>query len=185
MLEGADIAGYSVAGDLQILERELAAAGVTLQTAAMRIVDPLRLWQAREPRKLTDAYRRFVGETPDGLQAHDALDDLRMTVAVIERMGAERTAAQLRAEGNPHLVDPAGRFRLDEQRRIVFAFGQHRGAPASEHPDFLEWMLGKDFPPSTLAIARQALERSRTGQRDDGRGAGAEPGDRTDDDVPF
>ena len=85
-LEGADIGGYSVSSDIQILEVELAHAGCELRTADLRVVDPLRLWQKREPRKLTDAYERFVGPVPEELCAHDAGDDVRMTLAVIEAM---------------------------------------------------------------------------------------------------
>ena len=118
-LEGADIGGYSVSSDIQILERELAAAEVTLDTDTLRIVDGLRLWQKREPRKLTDAYQRFVGPIPEDLQPHDALDDVRMTVAVIERMANGQTAAELHAEAHPDMVDPAGKFRRDEHDRIV------------------------------------------------------------------
>jgi DNA polymerase-3 subunit epsilon len=158
-LEGSDIGGYSVASDFQILERELEATGHDLRTADLRIVDPLRLWQKREPRKLTDAYARFVGPLPDGLRAHDAGDDVRMTVAVIEAMAGSATVDELHAEGNPRMVDVAGKFVRDDQGRIVFGFGKHRGDPVDAHPDFLYWMLQKDFAPSTLAVARAELDR--------------------------
>ena len=159
LLEDADIGGYSVASDIQILERELDAAGHPLRTAELRIVDPLRLWQKREPRKLTDAYERFVGPIPEDLRAHDALDDVRMTLAVIERMAGGRSAGEMHAEAHPQMVDPAGKFVRGDQDRIAFAFGKHRGDPVDRHPDFLDWMLRKDFAPSTLAVARAELDR--------------------------
>ena len=180
-LEGSDIGGYSVSSDFQILERELEAAGHDLRTADLRIVDPLRLWQKREPRKLTDAYERFVGRVPDTLRAHDAGDDARMTVAVIEAMAGTATVAELHAEGNPKMIDVAGKFVRDEQGRITFAFGKHRGDPVDAHPDFLYWMLQKDFAPSTLAVARAELDRI-TAPADEPEDPNAgEPGD----DIPF
>ncbi len=179
-LEGADIGGYSVSSDIQILEVELAHAGCELRTADLRIVDPLRLWQKREPRKLTDAYERFVGPVPEELRAHDAGDDVRMTVAVIEAMAGRATVDELHAEGNPRMVDVAGKFVRDDQDRIVFGFGRHRGDPVDAHPDFLDWMLGRDFPPSTLAVARAELDRVIE--------ASAEPENPSSgeiDDIPF
>lgn len=158
-LEGADIGGYAVSSDVQILERELDAAGCRLQTAQLRVVDPLRLWQKRDPRKLADAYERFVGPLPAELRAHDAGDDVRMTIAVIEAMAGAATVDELHAEGNPRMVDVAGKFVRDELDRIVFAFGKHRGDPIDAHPDFLYWMLQKDFTPSTLGVARIELDR--------------------------
>ena len=187
-LEGADIGGYSVSSDIQILERELAAAEVTLDTDTLRIVDGLRLWQKREPRKLTDAYQRFVGPIPDDLQPHDALDDVRMTVAVIERMANGQTAAELHAEAHPDMVDPAGKFRRDEHDRIVFAFGKHRGDPTDDHPDFLAWILNKDFPPSTLAVARRELDRIRPPAPEPNPGAqpvNTEANSIDDGEIPF
>ena len=180
-LEGADIGGYSASGDCQILERELEWTGCGLRTPDLRIVDPLRLWQKREPRKLTDAYERFVGPVPDTLRAHDAGDDARMTVAVIEAMAGSATVSELHAEGNPNMVDVAGKFVRDEQDRIVFAFGKHRGDPVAAHLDFLHWMLGKDFAPSTLAVARAELER----QREPAPEAEDSNNKKTGDDIPF
>lgn len=180
-LEGADIGGYAVSSDIQILERELEWAGCELRTAELRIVDPLRLWQKREPRKLTDAYERFVGPVPDTLRAHDAGDDARMTVAVIEAMAGSATAAELHAEGNPRMVDVAGKFVRDEQDRITFAFGKHRGDPTDAHPDFLYWMLQKDFAPSTLAVARAELDRI-TAPADEPEDPNA---GEAGDDIPF
>lgn len=187
-LEGADIGGYAVSSDVQILERELDAAGCGLRTADLRVVDPLRLWQKREPRKLTDAYERFVGPVPDTLRAHDAGDDVRMTVAVIEAMAGPATVAELHAEGNPKMVDVAGKFVRDEQGRVTFAFGKHRGDPVDAHPDFLSWMLRKDFAPSTLAVAQAELDRiwaPAPTEDDSGNGQGDGTGSTTGDDIPF
>ena len=180
-LEGADIGGYAVSSDVQILEREIEWSGCELRTDELRIVDPLRLWQKREPRKLTDAYERFVGPVPDTLHAHDAGDDARMTVAVIEAMAGSASVAELHAEGNPNMVDVAGKFVRDEQGRITFAFGKHRSDPIDAHPDFLWWMLQKDFAPSTLAVARAELDRiNAPADEPEEPDAG-----KTGDDIPF
>ena len=60
-----------------------------------------------------------------------------MTVAVIEAMAGGATVDELHAEGNPRMVDVAGKFVRDEQERIVFGFRKYRGVPVDPHPDFL------------------------------------------------
>jgi hypothetical protein len=61
-------------------------------------------------------------------------------------------------------VDSAGKF-VRVHGEIRFAFGPHRGQPldavARMKPDFLQWMLTKDFAADTKAVVRDALRRSR------------------------
>ena len=92
MLENADIGGYSVKND--ILDRDLAREGGRLQLEDARIVDAHRLWAVREPRTLTAAYERFVGDNGGRLEAHDAGADVEMTVRVIEALTGNATAAE-------------------------------------------------------------------------------------------
>ena len=79
------------------------------------------------------------------------------------------------------MVDVAGKFVRDDQDRVVFNFGKHRGDPIAAHHDFLFWMLQKDFAPSTLAIARAEIERipEPAPEAEDPNGEGK------DDEIPF
>ena len=158
VLHGCDLCGYAINGDLQLLERELAESGMAFNIDDRKVVDPLRLWQRREPRKLTDAYRKFVGGEPDDFNAHDAGDDVRMTVRILERMADGADAETLHAEGNPQMVDPAGKFTRDDNGEILFAFGKYHGTPIAEHADYLEWMRHRDFAPSTLKVVEATLD---------------------------
>ena len=198
MLAGADIGGFALAGDLQILERQLQEVGYRWQVEKLRIVDALRIWQARERRTLSDAYRHFAGgdpeELPQGLVAHDARADVAMAVAVLEAQAApapcpdcrgsgiddrqhivdkqldptcgpcngtgtadQPSAADLHAEALPDQIDPGGKFRRRADGTIIYGFGAHRLLPVAEHLDYLNWMIDRDFAPSTARIARQLL----------------------------
>ena len=156
-LEGCDLAGYGVVGDIEVIERELGRAGAPWSPAGASIIDGLRLWQRRERRRREDAYRKFVGPVPDDIRAHDAACDVEMTAAVIAALRDGKSMRELHEEGNEDMVDVAGRFKRDHGE-IVFNFGDYRGAIASTEPGYLQWMLGKDFPDSTLAIARSLLD---------------------------
>ena len=160
MLEDADIAGYSVTNDIEILEKEMAIARKKWTASGRHIIDAYRLWQVREPRTLSDAYRRFVGPIPEETQAHDARDDVAMTIAIVNAMQQGKTSAELHEEAHPNLVDPAGKFRK-EDCVTVYNFGPYRGLPVSDYPEYLEWMLTRSFAPSTVETALNLLNNIR------------------------
>jgi hypothetical protein len=67
-------------------------------------------------------------------------------------------AASLR---DPTRVDPQGKL-VWVNDEAVFAFSKHKGktlkAVAKTEPDFLRWMLTRDFSPAVRRIVRRALE---------------------------
>ena len=144
---GADIGGYSLEGDLTILTAELERSGQALELDNRSIVDGFRIWTTRERRRLSDAYRRFVGEMPLTAEEHEALDDTRMTVQVIEALAGEASASELHAEAMSDLVDIARRFRRSDEGEIVFAFGEHRGQAATAHPRLPRLDAAQGLPP--------------------------------------
>ena len=156
ILEDADIAGYSVTNDIEILEKEMVIAGKNWTASGRHIIDAYRLWQVREPRKLSDAHRRFVGPLPKHTQVHDARHDVNITIAVINAMQEGKTVTELHQEAHADMVDPAGKFRK-ENGEVIYNFGPFRGMPVSQHPEYLDWMLTKYFAPSTIEAARRLL----------------------------
>lgn len=156
MLKDADIAGYSVTNDIEIIEKEMMMARKNWTATGRHIIDAYRLWQVREPRSLSDAHRRFVGPVPEETRAHDARDDVYMTIAIINAMQEGKTVDELHQEAFPDLVDPAGKFRK-ENGQVTYNFGPYRGLPVKDHPEYLGWMLSKSFAPSTMATARALL----------------------------
>ena len=173
-LDGADLGGYNVSRfDVPLLERELRDCDLDLELGRRRGVDVMTIFHRKEPRDLTAAAKFFLGREHAG--AHSAEADVAITIDVLE--------AQLeRYDDLPHSVDeldawirrvPAdavdrsGKFVLKDGA-VVFAFGKHQGQPLAEiagrHPDYLEWILGSDFPDDARELVRGAL-------------AGAPPGD--------
>ena len=160
------------------------------------IVDGLRLWQVLEPRRLTDAYARFVGPAPADGAAHHAGFDAAMSARVITALAAGRSMAEIHAETNADMVDVAGKFRLDQRKRVVFAFGPYRGAVAMDHPSYLEWMLAKDFSRSTREVAQEQLDRywasvragddgDQVDETEDESASDGSEGELEPDEIPF
>ena len=77
-------------------------------------------------------------------------DELPTTVAELDDWLRPENAA-----------DRSGKFLLRDGA-VVFNFGKHRGRPlvevAGEAPDYLQWILGSDFPEDAKRYVREALD---------------------------
>ena len=157
VLDGADISGYNVISDLMVLNEEMLIAGRGFSMEGRRVVDAYRLWTLREPRKLADAYRRFVGELPEDAVLHDAAGDTRLTVSVIEKVLGDGDVGEAHEQTMSEVVDLGRKFRRNENDVIVFTFGEHADKPAISYPDYLEWMVRRDFPEDTKRVCRRLI----------------------------
>ena len=172
LIMGADlIVGYNVAFDLDMIQAELARAGIPpLSFAGKQIVDVLRLWHYAEPRTLVAAHAKFCGETL--VDAHQATADVAATARVLSSMLAafglsDKTWSEIALISDPFAnraawIGPSPHIQWDESGAVVFGFGKYKGQQVA-HADggFLRWVLAKDFPPHVNKICRVALERRR------------------------
>jgi DNA polymerase-3 subunit epsilon len=162
----ADLAGYNVrAFDVPLLIREFERAGLPFTVAGRRIVDMQTIFFRKEPRDLAAAVRLFAGHEHDG--AHAAMADVVAAAEVLAGQLARypdlpRDLGALHAFSSPvegRWVDPDKRFAWRDGE-AVFNFGDHRGKSlswvAEQNPDYLDWMIRRDFPEPAKEIARQA-----------------------------
>lgn len=168
LLSEADvIVGYNVAFDLDMLQAELARAGLPpLDLTTKHVVDVLRLWHHVEPRTLAAAHEKFCGEPLEG--AHAAGADVPATARVLEAMLAKFGLAalpwpELAAIANPfpgreNWIGPSYHIQWREDGRAAFAFGKNKGLCVDDvDSGFLQWVVGKDFPPHVKDVCRAAL----------------------------
>ncbi len=163
MFRGRRLCGYnSRSFDTPFLDAALRRAGQPgLDLETVEEIDLYRVWTAVEPgerpgdRTLGAAVERHLGRFH--LDAHAAAGDARVLAELVEAMeeihGLSRER-MVELTAPAHEVDRAGKLRLEEGR-VVFAFGRHEGEPISEHEDYLDWMLGADFPEDTRRIIRR------------------------------
>ena len=167
-LEGCDLAGYNILKfDLPLLESEFKRVGIDFSSNDRHVIDPLRIFQTREPRNLEGAYRFYCeGEHED---AHSASKDTQVCWEVMQAQldryaDLPQTVEELHNYCQPHddrYVDSDRKFEW-RNGQAAFAFGKYRGLllkdVATDNPSFLRWMLEKDFSEETKKIARDALE---------------------------
>jgi DNA polymerase-3 subunit epsilon len=164
-IEGAVLLGYnSRSFDTPMLHAELRRAGQPgIDLDAVQEIDIMRIWAALEPRSLSGASRRWLGEEHAG--AHHAKDDVTVTLRVWAAMRDAfhlSHADEVRLTKPPNEVDRAGKFAMNERDEIVYNFGKHQGKPVhAVDPAYLEWMAGADFPQSTKAVVQRIMLAGR------------------------
>ncbi|MCB0344472.1 MAG: 3'-5' exonuclease [Bdellovibrionales bacterium] len=164
------IVGYNVDFDLTIVLSELKRNSMQeLDLSGKQFIDPLMMWRKLEPRRLVDAYERFVGEKMQN--AHNAEADVRATAAVLMGMREEFNLtraslddlASLSQSRRAAWVGPSKHVQWKDGH-VALAFGKHSGVPITElaadpSNSYLQWVVNKDFPEHVKTIAQEAMKR--------------------------
>lgn len=171
LLEPCDLGGFNIRSfDLPMLLAEFERAGVDFDVGSRRLVDMKLIFHREEPRDLSAAAKFYLGR--DHLDAHQALGDIRTTVAVLDAQLAHYPHLPRDMAGLHAYCDEVSRFRTEFERwfsetsgGLVFRRGKHKrnrlDDVALRDPGYLEWMLGADsMPGKVLAAVRDALERA-------------------------
>jgi len=167
-LEAAEvIVGYNVRFDIRFVEKEFSRIGREVQLDKKLVVDPYRIWQTLEPRKLEDAHLRFVGTEMEN--AHRAEDDVRAAVRVLRGIrktfnleeAAWEDLARLTNPDKESWIGPSNHLVWDEEQ-VVCGFGKYSGRPllevAQRKADYLGWIMKSDFPKHVKSLCKGALE---------------------------
>ncbi len=166
-LGGADLGGFNVIRfDLPLLTEEFKRAGVSWSPSEEAVLDAQVIFHKKEPRTLEAAVRYYCNREHEG--AHSALADVEATIEVLEGQLSryEDLPAEVPRLGlycdqkNPDYVDRFGKFVWCNGEACL-NFGPHRGKPLREvlekDPNFLEWILRKDFSAEVKTIVAEAM----------------------------
>lgn len=165
-IQGCDLGGFnSNSFDIPMLYSEFLRAGIEWDYTQHRMIDVGNIYKRLYPRTLESAVKIFLGREHDG--AHGAESDTVATYEVmdyfIENIGDElpkdMDALHLYSNYDKPLLDLHGKFTLSDDGEILLNFGKHRGEPAAEHLDFVEWMVTRaDFTPDVNNICYKLLQ---------------------------
>ena len=166
-LEDCDLCGYNLERfDLIMLVTEFERAGWSFPVEGRRIVDPLRIFQMKEPRDLTAAMKFYCRKDHAG--AHGAEADVLATLEVLEGQLAmyadlPKSVEELSDLVKPSTIDLSGFFKRLPDGSIVLARGKHKNKEihglAKSSPDYFHWILKQnDILADTKVIVREVLE---------------------------
>lgn len=170
VIEGSDLAGYNSNNfDIPLLAEELLRAGTDVDLQKHHFIDAYVIFQKREPRTLTAAYRFYCGKDLTG--AHSANAD---TVATCEVLTAQleryedlpNTVEDLAAYTTFHrYADFAGRIGYDKDGEEIFNFGRYKGQRVEDvfrkDTGYYGWMMQGDFPQYTKNVVTRIFIRMK------------------------
>lgn len=180
----SDLAGYnSNRFDIPMLMEEFDRAGLEFNVDKRRLVDVQRIFYKMEPRTLSAALRFYCQQEMEN--AHDAMADVRATVAVFEgQLQMYKDQPYIDGDGNAipnavqpdikalhdftndtRFVDATQKMRYDQNGNIVFAFGKYNGQPVADvfrkDKNYYNWILNKEFSSQVKQIARRIMRENQ------------------------
>ena len=162
-IKGCDIGGFnSNRFDAPLLYAEFKRAGIEWDYSESNFVDVGNLFKIKEQRTLVAAAKFYLDLDITEL-AHSAEVDTNATVDVSEAMlkkyedlPSEIDKLALFSNYDKEIIDLSGWFVPGVlPGEIVFARGKHVGQNILHHRDYLQWMIGKDFPEDTIKICHK------------------------------
>lgn len=162
-LSGCDLAGYNSDNfDVPMLVEEFSRVGITFPEPDTCFIDVLKIERLVCSHKLGETYKRYTGE--ELIDAHDAIADIRATVAIFNKQLANNPelpvdAAGLDAycQGEFKRVDFAGKL-YEKEGDAYWKFGKYRDKLVKETREYCRWVLNSDFPAETKMQIRRILE---------------------------
>ncbi|RPI01703.1 MAG: 3'-5' exonuclease [Calditrichaeota bacterium] len=162
-----DLCGFNIINfDVPFLQVEMERNGYSISIQSIRILDAQVIYHKNEPRNLAAAFRFYChGEHT---QAHDAMADVRATLAVLNAQLERYTDIPSEMDGlHAYCNQRDNRFVTVDRKfmwkndEAVLSFGKHRGKSVQwlveNEKDYLLWMKNGDFSDETKKLIEQAF----------------------------
>lgn len=158
------IAGFnSNRFDVQILAEEFERVGMVFPMSHHKFIDAQIIFHKKEPRTLAAAFELYSGQKTEQGKLHDSDYDVYMTCEVLRGMMQRHAEFKEKPEAMityTHTnADLAGKLFRDSEGNLCFAFGQYKGEKVSEHLDYADWMINKDFPILTKRMLIEEIHK--------------------------
>ena len=159
-MAGCDLGGYNSDNfDIPLLIEEFKRAGLDFPTWELNFLDVLKYERLLNPQKLEAVYKRYTGKDLDG--AHDALNDVRATIEILEfqTAGKELSTKEIDefCQEDKKRFDYAGKMYVKDEI-VLWSFGKNMNKPVLDDLGYVEWVLNQDFPTQTKEKIKQLLK---------------------------
>jgi DNA polymerase-3 subunit epsilon len=170
-LNDCDLGGYnSNKFDVPLLIEEFGRAGFDFDISEKRLVDVQNIFHKMEQRTLAAAYKFYCDKELE--DAHSAEADNTATyevlLAQLDRYEELKNDVEFldKFSRRSNHVDLMGRFAYNNEKKIVFNFGKHKGKIVEEvlkqEPGYYGWMMNGDFPADTKQIITRIRKKMKS-----------------------
>jgi len=167
-LEGADLGGFNVERfDLPLLAREFLDAGIKFDYAGRTVYDAQKIYHLHERRDLFAAFAFYCHQ--ELKEAHSATADAQATLAILQEQLKRYASAREDIEGLKEFEYKQSSEYFDNERKfrwwngdLYMTFGKYaKKEPlktiAKKDPQYLEWVLDKDFSDEVKVMIQGVL----------------------------
>ncbi len=167
-LGDADIGGFNVERfDLPLLAREFSDAGIKFDYSSRYIYDAQKVYHLHERRDLSAAYSFYCQQ--DLKDAHSAAADARATLAILKEQIKRHAHPREDIEALKEFNYKKSSEYFDSERKfrwwngdLYMTFGKYaKKEPlrliAKKDPQYLEWILDKDFSDEAKVMIQDIL----------------------------
>lgn len=172
--EDCDLAGFNLTRfDLPLLSEEFARTGIFFPEKDTRIIDAQVIYHTKFPRNLSAALFHYCQK--EHTNAHDAMGDTIATLEVLTKqlevhpdISNEIEELHTFSMRGKAMADWTRMFYYDDKGALRYNFSKHKDKLVFQDSDtlgFAYWMLGKDFPRSTLLFIGNVLEEYEQSDR--------------------
>ena len=154
-----------------VIEHEFARIGISLDLKEKPCLDVFAMLNRFFPRTLVGMVKLLLGVDMEA-QAHDADADTKYTVTLARELLMKGEGIKDISKINdllyPGELDRGGKLVFNEDGEVVFGFGKYdqkkttatlRDVVSTDY-NYLNWMLGQDFPSDFKKIIRDAIKGS-------------------------
>jgi len=167
-LQGADIGGFNVERfDLPLLAREFADAGIKFDYSNKTVYDAQKIYHLHQKRDLAAAFTFYCQQ--ELKEAHSATADAQATLAILQEQIKRHVAPREDIEALKAFVYKQSSEYFDHERKfrwwngeLYMTFGKYAKkeplrAIAKKDPQYLEWVLDKDFSDEVKTMIQEVL----------------------------
>ena len=175
-LEGSDLGGFNVERfDLPLLAREFSDAGIKFNYADRTVYDAQKIYHLHERRDLFAAFAFYCHQ--ELKDAHSATADAQATLAILQEQLKRYAVPREDIEGLKDFAYKQSSEFFDNERKfrwwngdLYMTFGKYaKREPlkviAKKDPQYLEWVLSKDFSDEVKNMIQDVLSGKYPEQR--------------------
>ena len=175
-LEESDLGGFNVERfDLPLLAREFADAGIKFDYANRTVYDAQKVYHLHERRDLSAAFAFYCHQ--ELKDAHSATADAQATLAILQEQLKRYAVPREDIEGLKDFAYKQSSEFFDNERKfrwwngdLYMTFGKYaKREPlkviAKKDPQYLEWVLSKDFSDEVKNMIQDVLSGKYPEQR--------------------
>ncbi len=169
LFDNTDLGGFNIKNfDIPLLSAEFARIGLEIDTENIKMLDSMKIFQIKEPRTLTAAYKKYCNK--DLKDAHDALADIKASIEVFEGQLKYYEDIPTSVEDIHEYCFPKDPDTFDAEEKLRFVdgeltinFGKNKGKSLQHlsinDPGYLEWIMRGTFSEKVKDAVQTALKK--------------------------